>query len=261
MKKLTPFRFLFTLLALGILVFSCKSVAVLPTKEPVKKVDLKLLAKEIDKASTQIKTFRARVKAEYKDGKQQHQININLRMESDKSLWMSASILVPIAKLLITPNRVGFYEKFQKTYYDGNLNFINEQLGTAFSFSDLQNVMLGNPITDMTSVEFDRIDHPQYYVLVPETENNQFRPTYFFDPINFRLKEQRFIVPGSSQSLSIKYPKYQKREGKMLPKEIEISVFDGSNLVQIRLDFIRTDFPKNLTLPFTIPQGYKKLSL
>ena len=50
-------------------------------------------------------------------------------------------------------------------------------------------------------------------------------------------------------------------EGVTLPKEIEISVFDGSNLVQIRLDFIRTDFPKNLTVPFTIPNGYKKLSL
>ena len=97
--------------------------------------------------------------------------------------------------------------------------------------------------------------------MVPKTENDQFRPTYFFDPNTFRLKEQRFIVPGSSQSLSIKYPKFQKMEGKTLPKEIEISVFDGSNLVQIRLDFIRTDFPKNLTVPFTIPNGYKKLSL
>ena len=61
-------------------------------------------------------------------------------------------------------------------------------------------------------------------------KHNQFRPTYFFDPNTFRLKEQRFIVPGSSQSLSIKYPKFQKMEGKTLPKEIEISVFDGSNL-------------------------------
>ena len=261
MKKNISLRSLFTLFIIGVFVLSCKSVAVLPTKEPLAKVDVKLLGKEIDKASTRIKTFRARVKAEYKDGKQQHQLSLNLRMESNKTLWLSASILVPIAKLLITPTRVGFYEKFQKTYYDGDLSFINEQLGTTFSFSDLQNVLLGNPITDMTSVGFDRIDHPQYYVLVPKTENDQFRPTYFFDPNTFRLKEQRFIVPGSSQSLSIKYPKLQKMEGKTLPKEIEISVFDGSNLVQIRLDFIRTDFPKNLTVPFIIPNGYKKLSL
>ena len=55
-------------------VWSCKSVAYYLQKNLLAKVDLKLLGKEIDKASTRIKTFRARVKAEYKDGKQQHQV-------------------------------------------------------------------------------------------------------------------------------------------------------------------------------------------
>jgi hypothetical protein len=142
MKKNISLRSLFTLFVMSMFVLSCKSVAVLPTKEPLAKVDVKLLGKEIDKASTRIKTFRARVKAEYKDGKQQHQLSLNLRMEFDKTLWLSASILVPIAKLLITPTRVGFYEKFQKTYYNGDLSFINEQLGTTYSFSDLQNILV-----------------------------------------------------------------------------------------------------------------------
>ena len=261
MKKTKYFIFSFVLLSLILAVFGCKSVSVLPTKEPVKRVELKSLTKEIEKATTKIKTFRARVKVQYKDSKREQQINLNLRMESNKTLWISASILVPIAKLLITPNRVGFYEKFQKTFYEGNMGFINEQLGTSFTFEDIQNVFLGNPVTNMSEGEFDRIDHPQYYVLIPKTENKQLRPTYFFDPSNFRLKEQRFIVSGTSQSLSIKYPKYQKMEGKTLPKEIVISIFDGFNLVQVSLDFIRTDFPKNLSVPFTIPDGYKKLNL
>ena len=261
MKKTKYFIFRFVLLSLILAVFGCKSVSVLPTKEPVKRVELKSLTKEIEKATTKIKTFRARVKVQYKDSKREQQINLNLRMESNKILWISASILVPIAKLLITPNRVGFYEKFQKTFYEGNMSFINEQLGTSFTFEDIQNVFLGNPVTNMNEGEFDRIDHPQYYVLIPKTENKQLRPTYFFDPSNFRLKEQRFIVSGTSQSLSIKYPKYQKMEGKTLPKEIVISIFDGFNLVQVSLDFIRTDFPKNLSVPFTIPDGFKKLSL
>ena len=261
MKKTSNFIFHFALLSLLVVVLGCKSVSVLPTKQPVKKVEIKSLAKEIEKASTKIKTFRARVKAQYKDSNREQQINLNLRMESDKTLWMSASILVPIAKLLITPNRVGYYEKFQKTFYEGDISFINEQLGTSFTFQDIQNVLLGNPITNMNEEKFDRIDHPQYYVLIPKTKNKQFRPTYFFDPSNFRLKEQRFIVSGTSQSLSIKYPKYQKMEGKTLPKEIMISIFDGSNIVQVSLDFIRTDFPKKLSVPFTIPEGYKKLSL
>ena len=87
--------------------------------------------------------------------------------------------------------------------------------------------LLGNPITDMTSVGFDRIDHPQYYVLVPKTENDQFRPTYFFDPNTFRLKEQRFIVPGSSQSLSIKYSKFKKWKAKHFLKKLKFLYLMG----------------------------------
>lgn len=249
------------ILLIGILLFSCKSVAVLPTKQPLKNVDLKLLSKEIDKAATNLKTLRSRVKVTYKDSKQKQQITLNLRLESDKVLWASASLLVPIAKVLITPSKVEFYEKFQKTYYEGDISFINKQFGTDFSFYDLQNVFLGNPISEMKSEDFKRISHPQFYVLAPKGKGNKFKPTYFFEPNTFRLKEQRFFIPGTAQSLSIRYLKDQKMEGKVLPKEIEISFFDGSNLIQINLDFTRIDFPKKLTVPFKIPEGYKKLSL
>ena len=102
MKNTLNCRTTILILITNMLIFSCKSLAVLPTKEPVKNAEIKLLAKEIDKASTKIKTFRARVKVEYTNGKQKQQVSLNLRMESNKALWASASILVPIAKVLIT---------------------------------------------------------------------------------------------------------------------------------------------------------------
>ena len=46
-------------------------------------------------------------------------------MESKKKLWLSCTMIIPIAKLLVTPNKVSFYEKFQKTYFEGNYDLIN----------------------------------------------------------------------------------------------------------------------------------------
>lgn len=251
----------FTILSLLVILASCKSVRVLPSKAPVKRVDLKVLTSEIVKAEETIKRFRARIKAEYDDQKRKQQVNINFRLEKDKALWMSANMLIPIAKLLVTPEEVQFYEKFQKTYYQGDVNFINQKLGTDFGFKDLQNIFLGNPITDFGSVKFDRISHPQYYVLTPKVKGEQFRPTYFFDPENFRLKEQRFMVAGSSQTISVKYTQYQRLEGKFIPRVMTISAFDGKNFIQVTLEFLRVDFPKKLSLPFTIPTGYNKIEL
>ena len=105
-------------LSLGVLT-SCKSVRVLPNKAPVKRVDLKVLTAEIAKAEENISTFRARIKAVYNDQKRKQQVNVNFRLEDGKTFWMSANMLIPIAKLLITPEEVQFYEKFQKNLLQG----------------------------------------------------------------------------------------------------------------------------------------------
>lgn len=243
------------------LLTACKSVRVLPNKAPVKRVDLKVLTTEIAKAEENINTFRARIKAVYNDQKRKQQVNVNFRLDNGKTFWMSANMLIPIAKLLVTPEEVQFYEKFQKTYYKGNINFLNQQLGSNFTFQDLQNIFLGNPVTDLRKVKVERISHPRYYVLTPKEKGQRFRPTYFFDPVNFRLVEQRFLVAGTAQSLSIKYTNNQQLEGKIVPKNIEISTFDGNNFLQLSLEYLRVDFPKNLTTPFSIPSGYKKIEL
>ena len=258
MKKTSQYFYLILFLAFTT---ACKLVRVLPNKAPVKRVELKALTAEILKAEENISTFRARIKVEYNDQKRKQSVNVNFRLEDNKTFWMSANMLIPIAKVLITPEEVLFYEKFQKTYYKGDIAFINQQLGTNFSFNDLQNIFLGYPISDFKNEKIERISHPQYYVLSPKTKGLRFRPTYFYDPVNFRLKEQRFLVAASGQSLSIKYIQNQQVEGKLVPKKIEVSTFDGTNFLQISLDYLRVDFPKKLTAPFSIPVGYKKIEL
>ena len=108
----------------------CKSPAVLPSKKPIKDLPIKELTKAIAKNGIQFKKFRSRVKTTYDDGKRSQQLIINLRMEKDKSIWLSASMLVPIAKILITQKKVAFYEKFQKTFFEGDVSFINNQFKT-----------------------------------------------------------------------------------------------------------------------------------
>ena len=63
------------------------------------------------------------------------------------------------------------------------------------------------------------------------------------------------------QSLTIKYINYQRLEGEFLPREIEISLFDGRDLKRITLEYTRVDFPDQLSLPFKIPDGYKPIDL
>jgi len=240
---------------------SCSSVRVLPNKAPVTDISTKELVKTLERKKSNLKTYRARIKATYFDQKSKQQVNINLRLEKDKALWMSANMLIPIAKVFITPTTVAFYEKFQKTAYEGDLRLINEQLGTSFTFTDLQNLFLGHPVSDLKKTKFERIKHPQYYVLSPKDKAQVFRPTYFFDPSTFLLKEQRFLIGNGGQSLSVRYTKRQQVLGKQVPKEMVLSAYTGERYINLTLEFQRVDFPKTLTFPFKIPSGYQSIEL
>ena len=124
-------------------------------------------------------------------------------------------MIVPIAKLLVTPERVSFYEKFEKTFFEGDVSFINQQFETSFEFKDLQNLLMGLPLINITRGRFESISHPKYYILTPKSDKLRFRPTFFFDPNNFLLLEQRFMVPGTQRSLTIKYLNHQKLGGRV----------------------------------------------
>lgn len=251
------------LLLLGwVLLFAaCKSPAIPSSRTPIKDIETRELTKSITRNQLDYKKFRSRVKTTYDNGKRKQQIIINLRIEKAKSIWMSANMIVPIAKLLVTPERVSFYEKFQKTFFEGDVSFINQQFDTRFEFNDLQNLLMGIPLTNITRGRWETISHPKYYILTPKSNKIRFRPTFFFDPSNFLLLEQRFMVPGTQQSLTIKYLNHQKLEGEFVPGEVQISLFDGSELTRIKLEYTRPDFPDRLSIPFNIPAGYEPIEM
>ena len=97
---------------------------------------------------------------------------IFLRMEKNKGIWLSANMLIPIAKLLITPNNVQFYEKFQKTSYNGKLSFIKDYFGIDFGYKNLENLLIGKPIIDIKKGKREHITNPEFYIISPKIKSN-----------------------------------------------------------------------------------------
>ena len=56
-------------LTTAVLFISCKTVAILPTKTPVKKVDVNALASKVKSNYPKVNKLRARIRAIYDDGK------------------------------------------------------------------------------------------------------------------------------------------------------------------------------------------------
>ena len=126
-----------TLLILFILslLSSCKSTKV-NTNEKIVNLSSKRIINKHYAQNYDNKLIKAGLVIKYKGRSDIPELKASLRIAKDSAIWMSISKLgFPIGKLLITPTRVQFYEKINKSYFDLDFSFVSNLLGTEFDYN------------------------------------------------------------------------------------------------------------------------------
>lgn len=223
-------------------------------------LDLKSVVKEIKKSENKFKNVRNRAKIEFDNGKTIQSIVLNLRVAENEVLWISASMIVPIAKALITKDQLVFYEKFQRTYIDTSLKN-NKGLLPPISIELIQNILFGKPVVDVDSRNWKIIQNPMQYVLTPSNNQDNIQPTMFFNPKDFVLEEQRIYFSSINTLLVVEYNNFKSLNEKNIPTEVFMSIIQNGKISKITIEYSQIDFPQNLTFPIEIPEGYKKINI
>ena len=221
---------------------------------PTNEIELSEIIKNSRKADLKFKNLRNRVRVEFNDGRSVQTINLNLRALENELLWMSATMIVPIAKILLTNQKILFYEKFQKTYINQDLDLIMRTLGIKNPVEIFQNILFGNPILNTGKEDWEMVENSNYYVL---KSSKSVQSTLFINPKTFKLEQQRIYLPFLSSLITINYSNYKILEGKIFPNNVLISYIKGSEIIKINLEYSQFDFPEKLTFPMEIPADYK----
>jgi hypothetical protein len=241
---------------------SCKSKKNMTNSNTIKMVSTKKIINNHYENSFHQQTINAKINAKYKNDKTAVTIGIKLRMEKDKTIWMSATKMgIPIAKILITPNKVSFYEKLNKTYFDGDFELLSNWLGTELDFEKIQNILLGQAIFDLKKEKYDTEIVDKTYQLTPKKNNELFDILFFINPENFKINKQEILQPEKEQILTVSYPNYKEINGEQFPQKINITAIDNKKPTIINIDYRSVEFNKKTTFPFSIPSGYKEISL
>lgn len=208
------------------------------------------------------KTVNANLSTKYSNSKMSTSVNIKLRIEMDKTIWMSATKFgFPLAKVKITPNRVSYYEKLKGTYFDGDFSLLSEWLGTELDFEKVQNILLGQAVLNLKKEKYDSKIDNQLYQLSPRKKNELFGILFFMNPENFKLNRQEIRNTEKQQLLSVSYANYKNIKGEQFPEKINIRATDHQKLTTINIEYKSVEFNEELTFPFEIPNGYKEISL
>tara|TARA_B110000008_G_C16927440_1_gene547331 strand:- start:6 stop:788 length:783 start_codon:yes stop_codon:yes gene_type:complete len=232
----------------------CSTKKKIVSDRPINDLEISEIIKNSKKSELKFQNLRNRVKVEFNDGRSTQTVSLSLRALNQEIIWISASMIVPIAKILLSNERIIFYEKFQKTYINQEIDIIMNALGIKNPVKSFQNLLLGKSIFDINRGSWERVENPNYYVL---KSSKGIQTSLFINPKTFLLDQQRIFIPMLSSLITIDYSNYKNIEDKIVPNNVLISYLRGNKIIKINLKYSQFDFPNNLTFPMEIPTDYK----
>lgn len=250
----------FTFLIFVFLIVSCKTTKVtdnsldyLPARAIVKKNTEAVFSRTSVKATMQVK---------YKGKADMPNLNASLRMLKDSVIWLNFSKLgFPVAKIMITPQEVQFYEKIGKTSFKGDFKLISSWLGTEFDFVKIQNLFLGEPLQNLTEDKFQVSIKEGKYELLSKRRNPIFDINYSIDPDHFKVVKEEIRHVEKNQNLTILYKDFHKISESLFPKGILITAKTDDMMTLIDIKYRNVQFDAPLKFPFKIPEGYRNIEL
>lgn len=253
-------KILLFIMASAIFMSSCKSAKRTATPDAgINSAELVNLHKSTEPRFT---TLASRVNVNYDDGSRSQSITVSLRMKKNETIWVSASILgINIARLLITPDNVSYYETINRTYFDGDFSLLSSWLGVEVDFQMVQNILIGQAVFPINNNQYEASVFGQNYRLTPKTEHALFKHIFLVNPANNRMASQQIMQPEEQRVLTIDYASYQNAGFFLFPKEIRLNAVEQSDLTRILLDFRTVDVNPEVTFPFRIPDRYKQITI
>ena len=239
---------------------SCKSTKVVTNEATVEDIAASRLVNQYYSNTASYNTLAAKLRVKYKDKKNSQTVTVSLRMEKDKTIWMSASILgISLAKAMVTPDRVAYYEKVGGTYFDGDFSLLSTYFGVDMDFEQLQRLLTGETVYDLREGNYVLAQTDNLYQLTPKKQLDILNLFFFIDPQNFRLKQQQVTQPRDNLSLNVDYRSYQKIAEQTFPENLFIEVTEYDDRTTIEIDFRTIDVNASVRFPFKIPSGYKAI--
>lgn len=206
------------------------------------------------------KTANGKLRAVYEDQDKSQSVSLSFRIEKDKAIWMSATVLgFPVAKAYITPTRVSYYEKVNQTYFDGDFSLVSDFLGTPLDFQKLQNLLIGQAIYDLRDEQYRFTTSPKGFQFV--ADDAMIKKMFLLNPATLKTDAQQLVQQNENRSLTVTYSEYQKVDGFIFPEKIKIIANEGGTNTNIELTYRSVKFNEEVSFPFDIPSGYDEIGL
>ncbi len=205
-------------------------------------------------------TLLIKADARYEDKNQTQNVSADIRMKKDETILVSVRYLgFTVAKALITPSEVSYYEKLNGTFFKGDYKLLSRWLGTDLDFKKVQNLLLGEAIYDLNKGKYTATADNGQYKLTGKDGN--LLKQFLFEGSKYLLIQQQVDQNGlDPRSLTIQYPAYNQYSQASLPASVGI-LAEQADKVKIDINYNSVTFDEKLTFPFEIPENSKEITI
>ena len=261
-KGMRSLMLICSLSSLALVSCKTKAIVVSASNEPVKEANYMTAKKIIENHynnKNQFSTLYTKSNVRYADDKQIQNVTAEIKIKKDEQILVSIRFLgITMAKALITPTAVNYYEKIGGKYFEGDFSSLSQWLGTDLDFSKIQNMLLGEAIDDLTKGKYQESVVEQTYRL-DDFSNKNTKKTFFFDVVNFLVKKQEITQTAEERMIKITYADNKVYNEGKLPTAVLINTFQKKGNTEINLEYDSVSFNEELSFPYSVPKGYKRI--
>ena len=252
------------LVLLTVFMVSCKSkaIAVSASNEPVAEAGHMSAKKIIENHynnKNEFSTLYIKSNARYADDKQTQNVTAEIKIKKDEQILVSIRFLgITMAKALITPTKVSYYEKLNSKYFEGDFSSLSQWLGTDLDYNKIQNMLLGQAIDDLTKGKYLETLLEQTYRL-DDTSNKNTKKSFFLDADKFLVQKQEITQTAEERMIKVAYADSKVYNRATLPTSVLINTFQKKGNTEINLEYNSVSFNEELSFPYSVPNGYKRI--
>jgi Domain of unknown function (DUF4292) len=251
----------FLVLIVLIITVSCKTkqLATQPQNESVKEISAKKIIQNHYNNKIDFSTLSINTEVSYTDERQSQNVTAEIKIKKDQEILVIIRFLgITMAKAYITPKSVSYYEKIKGTYFEGDFSYLSQWLGTDLDFNKIQNLLIGEAIYDLKEGRYQESLVEQVYKL-EDTSGNNLKKTFYLDGNKFLITQQEITQVNQDRTIQIVYSDSKEFPQGTIPTKVFINAIQTKGKTEISLEYNKISFNEKLSLPYSVPNGYKKI--
>ena len=261
--------FLYVLLA-AVAFAACKSrkeTTLSKIQPAIKKVELAaaspktiLLKTAMANANT-FSYYKSRGSANYRDAKTQIELEVEITMEKNSYIMLSAKAVlgIEVTRVLMTKDSISILDRMNRKHIVTDYRYIEKLTNTKLSLPQLQQLFIGNPLFTPSDSN-SSVDSMLNYIVVSTLVSPTHTQLLYLHQNTVKPTRNLITDKSNGREFKTEYDGFHTQGSNMYPSDFTINI-RAEKSVECRFTLNYFAFVKEKELNFVVPKNYQTLRM